>query len=161
MLGAQRVSPNEGKNPAPRLLTIAFCSSRNKILTDFSPSLDARLEGQRVVSCSACCLRWRHRVLSDYILRHLPNGSDAIRVQLGRTYIARSESCGISRRSKKASKLARRAKRNADTSETWDEERNPRGRSIRMLKRKRSCPERDVAAQGQKGHKKNTGFQWS
>ena len=47
MLGVQRVSPNEGKNPRPRLLKIAFCSSRNKILTDISPSLDARLEGQR------------------------------------------------------------------------------------------------------------------
>ncbi len=33
MLGVQRVSPNEGENPRPRLLKIAFCSSRNKILT--------------------------------------------------------------------------------------------------------------------------------
>jgi|ERR1019366_6426843 hypothetical protein len=45
---ARSVSPNEGKNPRPRLLKIAFCSSRNKILTDISPSLDARLEGQRI-----------------------------------------------------------------------------------------------------------------
>jgi hypothetical protein len=45
MLGVQRVSPNEGKSPGPRLLKIAFSSSRNKILTDISPSLDARLEG--------------------------------------------------------------------------------------------------------------------
>ena len=33
MLGVQRVSSNEGKNLRPRLLKIAFCSSRNKILT--------------------------------------------------------------------------------------------------------------------------------
>jgi len=60
MLGVQRVSPNEGENPRPRLLKIAVCSSpATTFLSIFPHRWTQGRRGSGLVFCSGRCLRWR------------------------------------------------------------------------------------------------------